>query len=283
MARRTYVLPSSLDGVRLDQALAALAPGLSRRSARELIAQGAVYVGGRRCRVVSRPVGAGAAIAVEEPGRFPVGGDIRVTVLWRGDGMVALDKPAGVPLVPTKSSVVGTVLHALAHELGRPLATLFPVHRLDTPTSGVALVASDRSAAGRFSEALREGRVRKNYLAWVMGRPVESEGEWTWPLSEARAGLVRVEAAGRPATTRYEVLESRPGRTLLELWPETGRTHQLRVHCATAGYPILGDRKYGGPAASLALRALLHARRIAFPLSSGREQTVEAPLPPDMA
>ena len=268
-------------GLRLDQALAALVPGLSRRGARALLETGAVYLEGRRCRTASKFVLAGATLTIENDATRLVQAEVEVRVLWEGEGIKALDKPAGIPFAPTRSTVQGTLLYALARQLVRPVNQLYPVHRLDTPTSGVVLVALEPQAASFINQALQSGRVTKTYLAWVSGAPEPAEGDWTWPLTEVREdGRVHVDPTARPALTRYRTLETRRGASLLQFQPVTGRTHQLRAHCAQAHCPILGDKTYGGPL--LARRALLHAWRITFPLPGGGEQTVEAPLPEDM-
>jgi 23S rRNA pseudouridine1911/1915/1917 synthase len=268
-------------GLRIDQALAALVPGLSRRGARALLETGAVYLEGRRCRTASKFVLAGAILTLQNDASRSNPAEVEIRVLWEGEGIVALDKPAGIPFAPTRSTVRGTLLYALARQLGRPVNQLYPVHRLDTPTSGVVLVALEPQAAAFLNEALQAGRVTKTYLAWVAGAPEPPEGDWDWPLSDVREdGRVHPDRDGRPALTRYRTLEIRDGATLLQLQPMTGRTHQLRAHSAQAHCPILGDKTYGGPL--LAKRALLHARRILFPIPGGGEQTVEAPVPEDM-
>ncbi len=281
MAKCTLHIPADMAGLRLDQALTALVPELSRRGARALIQRGAVYLGGRRCRTASKFVQAGVQVGLEESlPRRERAGPVEVIILWEGEGILALDKPAGVPFAPTRTAVEGSLLHALARRLGRPMNQLHPIHRLDTPTSGVVLVALTAAAAGFLGDALAQGRVHKTYLAWVARRPVLPEGEWAWPLSSVEGGRVRVDAEGRPATSLYRVLGTRSGERLLELRPLTGRTHQLRAHCAAARCPIVGDKTYGGPLT--AHRALLHAWRIVFPLPGGGEQAVEAPVPEDM-
>ena len=281
MAKRTLHIPANMAGLRLDQALTALVPDLSRRGARALIQAGAVYLGGRRCRTASKFVQAGVQVGLEESlHRRQRAALVDISILWEGEGILALDKPAGVPFAPTRSAVEGSVLHALARRLGRPMNQLHPVHRLDTPTSGVVLVALTAKAAGFLGDALVQGRVRKTYLAWAASTPGPPEGEWTWPLSSVEGGRVRVDVDGRPATSLYRILDTRGGESLLELRPLTGRTHQLRAHCAAARCPIVGDKAYGGPLT--AHRALLHAWRIVFPLPGGGEQAVEAPVPEDM-
>ncbi len=282
MARRTFTVTPDLQGLRLDQALTALVPGLSRRGARALIERGSVYLRGRRCRTASKFVLAGASLHIEEDGHGEAQEVAPPRILWEAGGVVALDKPAQVPFAPTRSAVQGTLLHALARHAGRPLNQLHPIHRLDTPTSGVVLVALDPGAAAFLSEALQGGHLRKTYLAWVAGCPSPAEGEWSWPLGDVGPdGRVAAAAGGRPALTRYLVLEARPAESLLQAEPVTGRTHQIRAHCALAGCPIVGDRTYGGPLT--APRALLHAWRLTFPSPDGGEDvTVEAPLPEDM-
>ncbi len=273
-------MPEELEGERLDRALAALGLCPSRRGAKEALVRGSVYLDGRRIRVASRLLRAGARLRVEA---FPArpGPPVPLRILWEEPGLAALDKPGGVPLAPTRAAVEGSLLHALSVARGLPLSALHPAHRLDTPTSGVVLVALCAAEAARLGGAFREGGVRKTYLAWVHGRPDPPEGLWDWALTEARGGVVRVRPDGRPARTRYHLVREEGARSLLRLEPETGRTHQLRVHCAAAGLPIVGDRKYGrGPDG--VKRALLHAWRLDFPRADGGRQVVEAPVPPDM-
>lgn len=280
--RRSFTVPESLAWERLDKALATLAPDLSRRSLRALLQRGGVYVDGRRCRMASRPVAAGTRVDVEEgPGSAWPANPVGAPILWEGEDILALDKPGGVPLAPTREAVEGTVLHALSLRLGVPIFSLRLPHRIDTPTSGVVLVARTPKAAAFLSEAFRNGEVRKTYLARVLGIPDPPEGIWDFALTPARGGVVEVDPKGRPATTRYRVVDARGDGCTLELTPLTGRTHQLRVHCARAGFPILGDRKYGVNSPG-ARRALLHAWRIDFPLPEGGGMTLEAPVPGDM-
>lgn len=274
------IVPDKCEGERLDKALAALGCYKSRREAREAILQGAVYLDGRRVRVASRPVNAAARLRAE-PVQLASNVLPIVAVLWESSGLLALDKPGGVPFAPTREAVKGTLLHALARERNLQMRSLHPIHRLDTPTSGAVLVATDKAEAARVGEALRKGVVKKKYLAWVHGTPAPEKGEWTWPLAESPGNVIRVDSSGKEASTRYAVLRVAGGRSLLLLEPITGRTHQLRVHCAAAGHPIVGDRKYGKGAEGQA-RALLHAWKISFPAGDGTIVKVTAPPPQDM-
>jgi len=167
------------------------------------------------------------------------------------------------------------------------------VHRLDKDTSGLLLIARTGQAAKRLGESFRDRETEKLYWAVVVGVPAKSEGTIDLPLAKGAAGtrdreLMQVDREeGQRALTHFEVLDRAGKRAaLLALWPRTGRTHQLRVHCAAIGCPILGDGKYGGEEALLApvadaRRLHLHARRLTLPHPSGRgELKVEAELPP---
>lgn len=171
---------------------------------------------------------------------------------------------------------------------------LYLVHRLDAPTSGLVLVAFDAEMHRELARALADRRVTKVYLALVWGRPRPRQGSFRAPLGPDRADRrrMRVDGAGRAARSDYRVLAAAPHVALVALWPRTGRTHQLRVHLAAAGHPIVGDDLYGGPrhraVAAPALRralaparALLHAWRLEV---AGLEPArFEAPPPADFA
>jgi 23S rRNA-/tRNA-specific pseudouridylate synthase len=166
------------------------------------------------------------------------------------------------------------------------------VHRLDEPTSGLVLIALDAEMHRELAGALSRRRIAKVYLAVVWGRPRPRAGTWSQPLGPDRSDRrrMKVEAGGRAATTDWSVVAHAPHVALVALWPRTGRTHQLRVHLAAAGHPIVGDDLYGGPreravrdaALRRALapgRALLHAWRLEVP---GLEPSrFEAPPPFD--
>jgi 23S rRNA pseudouridine1911/1915/1917 synthase len=162
------------------------------------------------------------------------------------------------------------------------------VHRLDRETSGVVVLARTRPAAAALSAAFREGNARKTYLALCARAPSPPEGRIAEPLAAdpQRPGRRRVDPAGEPAATAYRTLRVGPGgEALVEAQPETGRTHQIRVHLAHLGAPLLGDARYGGPRRVLELavpRVMLHALRleVAHP-ASGARLLLEAPVPED--
>lgn len=216
---------------------------------------------------------------------------LRASILHMDDAVIVIDKPAGLA-VQGGSKVhrhLDAMLDALKFDGERPRL----VHRLDKDTSGVLVLARTVAAAASLTAAFRSKAVRKLYWAVVVGMPVPPAGRIVLPLAKHRTGegerMVVDEAAGDTALTTYRLVD-RTGRRAawLALEPLTGRTHQLRVHCAALGTPILGDGKYGGEAAHIAgcgLDARLHllARRIRFPHPAGGEAVIHAPLPSFMA
>lgn len=212
---------------------------------------------------------------------------------------VAIDKAAGVSLATPAShpqAAVSRLIESLTPEDRARLgdSELLLVHRLDVGTSGLVLLARDAAAHRELATALAERRVEKRYLAIVWGRPRPGEGEWNRPLGPDRRDRRRMclDPAGRPALTTYRVLAAKPPIALVELQPRTGRTHQLRVHLATAGHPIVGDDLYGGPRhhgvrdAALCRRLapprpLLHAWRLSVTLSWSGEPLRLLAAPPE--
>lgn len=261
----SVVCPPGADD-RLDRVLARLLPDTSRGVARRLIADGRVFVDGRRCRVASRPVRAGNVLHVASATAVAAAATAGPPPILHEDAdVLAVDKPAGMASAPTRLASAGTardlVTEALRARKHGP-ARLWVVHRLDAPTSGVLVFAKTREAAAALSSAFAEGRVEKTYLACVAGVPSGDHG--TIELAIATAGRqAYVDPSGRPARTDWElVARDDDGGALVRLRPRTGRMHQLRVHLAAIGCPIRGDRAYGGPPAR---RLMLHAERLVVP------------------
>jgi 23S rRNA pseudouridine1911/1915/1917 synthase len=274
-------------GERLDRFIAARG-GISRGEARRALEAGGVFLDGRRCKVASRAVWAGQSVAVnlEESGRSarPAVPLERGRLLYADAEIAAVDKPAGVPAQPTLTTDAGTLPDLVAALLGSPVTL---VHRLDRETSGVTVFARTAAAAAALAEAFRAGGPEKTYLALAARAPTPREGRIDAPLGKdrTRAGLRRVDPRGDAAATRYRTLREGPGAALVEASPETGRTHQIRVHLAHLGAPLLGDARYGGPrrVGEIAIpRVMLHARRLvlAHP-ATGARLVLEAPVPED--
>jgi 23S rRNA pseudouridine1911/1915/1917 synthase len=287
--RRLTLLARAGDaGERLDRFIAARG-GVSRGLARRAIDQGGVFLDGRRCKVASKLVRDGSEVTVnlEEGGRAPVAGTVldRRHLLYADEWLVAVDKPAGVPAQPTLTSDRGTLPELVATLVGGEVTL---VHRLDRETSGVTVLARSKAAAAALSEAFRVGGPQKTYLALCARAPTPRHGRIDAALGKdpRRAGLRQVVDGGDPAVTSYRTL--REGlAALVEARPQTGRTHQIRVHLAHLEAPLLGDPKYGGPRMVGAVsvpRLMLHAARLALehPLT-GASLAFEAPVPEDFA
>ena len=293
-------LPPSAAGLRLDQALAAALPQYSRARLQRWIRSGAVRVAGGPGRPRDLIHG-GGAVAVEaefEPDERVAAEDIALDIIFEDAALLVLCKPAGMIVHPGAGAREHTLQNALlAHdpELARvPRAGL--IHRLDKDTSGLLLVARTPEVHTRLAAAMQAREIEREYLALCLGAPTGG-GTVDEPIGRHRSARTHmaVRADGRPAVTHYWIQERFRAHTLLRVRLETGRTHQIRVHLAHIGLPVVGDPVYGGrrrliagasPALAAALkgfpRQALHARRLAFehPLS-GERLSFEAPLPAD--
>lgn len=206
-----------------------------------------------------------------------------IPVLFRDARFAVLDKPAGMPVHPVRGGGVASVEDHFAM-LGRFRAGPWLAHRLDRDTSGCLLVALRRRALHEAQAAFSEGRARKTYWAVVRGTPEAPAGTRRSRLrrvEQGRAWRMAEGEAGEDAVTRWRLRGAGHGLAWLELHPETGRTHQIRVHCAALGWPILGDPVYGAEPGSGAAPLHLHARALALPLA-GAPLEASAPAPAHM-
>ena len=276
-------------GERIDRFVSTRIRSLSRTLVVELVALGFVAVDGEPARRASQRLLRPGRVTVTVPGTDAH--EARVAeprVLHLDDWLLAIDKPSGLPvsarLTRGGDDAVGAgrrilAARGLAPE-GDAEAFLGTPHRLDRPTSGVLVLARTRDAARALTEAFASRRTRKSYLAWVGGSPPASSGAIDAPIHAPGDGEARIDPVlGRPARTRYRVARRAGARTLLVLGLLTGRTHQLRLHLAHVGCPIVGDELYGGEPAP---RLLLHARRLVLPHpATGEPLVLRAPAPFD--
>lgn len=215
--------------------------------------------------------------------------DVRARVLFRDAQIIVLDKPAGVPVHagPGGGLNLEMFFDALRFGLSHPPAL---AHRLDRDTSGCLVLGRNRRVLAKLGRLFAAGAVEKVYWAVVLGAPPEAEGRIDLPLAKDTRvegwRMVPAGSGGQAASTEYRVLGRGQGLAWLELRPRTGRTHQIRVHCAALGCPVLGDGQYGGEAAArhpLGRTLHLHARAITLPLYADRPSvSVTAPPPAHM-
>jgi 23S rRNA pseudouridine1911/1915/1917 synthase len=309
-ARRSFLVGPGEAGVRLDRFLHAQAPDLSRTRLQALIASGRVHVTGGLPRASHR-LRAGARVTVEVPPPEPVTlvpEPMPLEVVYEDADLLVVNKPAGLVVHPGAGHRTGTLVHALLAHCGPALSGVGGVrrpgivHRLDRGTSGLLVVAKTDQAHLALARQLKARTVERRYLALVHGRVPHAAGVIETAIGrDPRDRLrmaVRPAGAGRPALTRYRVLErfTRPGPfTLLEATLGTGRTHQIRVHLAHLDAPVVGDRTYRrrrpAPAdGALAARVAdlggqaLHAAVLGFAHpTTGAAQRFEVPPPPAFA
>ena len=287
MSRREFVA----DPGRLDAVVAATI-GSTRADVQRAIAAGDVLVDGRsRAKSFRLDGGERVVVHLAEDGPLVPEGP-PVAVVFGDEHLLVVSKPGGLVTHPTARRRTGTLVNRLLG-MGIPLAPsggeLRPgiVHRLDAGTSGLLIVAKTDVAYAALREGFRQHVVDRRYLALVRGQVAHDRFGVEAPLGRRAAKIVVDRVDGRPATTSFEVRERLPRATLLEAAPETGRTHQIRVHLSAIGHPILGDRAYGGggdDAARVGLsRPFLHAWRLRFrhPVT-GEQISLEDPLPGEL-
>jgi len=289
-------------GTRLDRFLVGLLPQLSRSAIQRLIDTGQISLNGESARssYKVRP-GDQIAVALDVPAErpaAPAAEPVPLTIAYEDAFLLLIDKPAGMVVHPAPGHPHGTLVNALlayCPELGgdgsdRPGI----VHRLDRDTSGLIVVAKNEGVRRALQRLFQDRQVEKVYLALLHGQLQPAQGRIEAPIGRDpyHRQKMAVLPGGREAVTSYRVVEYLLGQggpekgdyTLVEAQPHTGRTHQIRVHFAAIGHPVVGDRVYGHRRASpLVTRQFLHAHRLAFthPIS-GRGIEAEAPLPADL-
>jgi len=266
-------------GVRLDKYLSQELAHLSRSRAQRLIEQGLVTVNGNLAKV-SLKLNNDDIVMVTIPDPIPSGlipNPMPLSVIYEDSDILVIDKPAGLPVHPSAGHTNDTLVNAVlarCPDLPGIGGSLRPgiVHRLDKDTSGLIAVAKNDAALAHLQKQLRQRSVQKCYLALVRGHLPHLEGTIEAPIGrhpQLRQRMAVI-SGGREARTRYRVLQRFREYDLLEVAPETGRTHQIRVHLSAIGYPVVGDAVYGFKVPFLG-RQFLHACRLGFCLPSSDE------------
>jgi RluA family pseudouridine synthase len=222
-----------------------LAEALAELDAGAALAEGRVFVGGRRARDAAERLEPGDRVDIYAARKTAA----ELEVLYRSEGLAVVDKPAGIATEPERRGSNQTVVALAARALGLALSEVHALSRLDVGVSGVVLLGLDAEARRHVTTLRAEGRVRRRYVALAAGTPTPSDGDIRDPILHVQGQVRRrTGSGGEAAETHYRVLGSAHGVSVLALEPLTGRTHQLRVHAAAREAPLLGDRTYGGPA-----------------------------------
>ena len=278
-------------GIRLDRYIAEECPELSRSYIQKLAEEGHITVNGAEVKR-SSSLDIGDKVSIILPPSVPpslLAEEIPLNIVYEDDDLLVVDKPAGLTVHPAPGHPNHTLVNAiLAHyphlsgvgSPGRPGI----VHRLDKNTSGLIVVAKNDAAQQNISAQIKARSVTKRYLVLVMGHLSPDRGIIEAPIGRDPGNRKRmaVVSGGREARTQYRVIKYIDNYTLLEVSPETGRTHQIRVHLAAIGYPVVGDEVYGTRSPILR-RQFLHAHHLGFRLpSTGEQVELSSELPSDL-
>ena len=286
-------LTPAAGGLRADQFLAAALDGLTRSAAQKLLEEGRVLCQGKVLKKNDR-LKEGVPLTVVIPDPEPVEiipQDIPLDVVYEDEDVIVVNKPVGLVVHPAPGHPDGTLVNALLFHSGQSLSgingQLRPgiVHRIDRDTSGLLIAAKNDLAHLSLAQQLQDHSLYRAYEAVVLGGFREEEGTVSLPIARHptdRKKMAVNHLNGRPAVTHWKVLARYPGYTHIQCRLETGRTHQIRVHMAAQGHPVLGDPVYGGARKGFPELAgqCLHARRLTFRHPrTGETLTVECPLP----
>jgi 23S rRNA pseudouridine1911/1915/1917 synthase len=294
-ADQTHVLSVEAgEGGRLDRFVAARLADLSRTAVQRLIDDGFITLNGSICKA-SDKVGQGDAIVVRIPPPAPtelIAEDIPLAIVYEDNDVVVIDKPAGLVVHPAAGHDRGTLVNALlshAPDLQGIGGEVRPgiVHRLDKDTSGLIVVAKNDRALQFLQGQFKARTIRKMYLALVEGSLEPRAGIIDAPIGRSKTDRKKmaVTPEGRSAQTRYRVTQTyrQPDLSLVEAHPETGRTHQIRVHFAWLKHPLVGDELYGRQKPIVPIeRHFLHAAALTLTLPNGETHTFTSKLPDDL-
>jgi 23S rRNA pseudouridine1911/1915/1917 synthase len=291
-AHRVVSFIANESGLRLDKYVSEKCPELSRTQAQKLVSDGLVTVNGQVAKAGFKlSAGDRVRITLPPPRESPAPEAMPLSIVYEDSDLLVVDKPAGLTVHPAPGHPSHTLINAIlshvprlpeADDLQRPGV----VHRLDKDASGLMVVAKNKEAQLNLASQFKARSVVKAYLVLVKGHLTPDDGVIEAPIGRDPRNRKRMavvaQGEGREARTDYHVLRHIGEYTLLEVRPETGRTHQIRVHLSAIGYPVFGDRVYGARSEKLP-RLFLHACRLGFRLpSSGEYREFTSNLPPDL-
>ena len=295
-------IPEEFAGQRADVFLSSVLSGQSRSSIKKHIERGNILID-RKPFKPSKIVNGGESLSIAIPPPDPPGVEaekIDVEVVYEDRDLIVVDKPAGMVVHPGAGVTGGTLVNALLHmcrDLSGVGGETRPgiVHRLDKETSGIMVVAKNDRAHRSLSDQFKSRETKKEYAAVVSGEMKKNSGVFRSPIGRSpsnRVKMTTLSGTGRDAETGWEVVERLRGATLVKIEPRTGRTHQIRVHFSENGFPVLGDRVYGGrksrprgcgAAGTLVKRHALHAKKLGFVHpGTGKRLEFSVEIPEDM-
>lgn len=291
MEQKKYIIDSELSGIRLDKALSITETDLSRATIQRLIEEEKILVNGKKVKI-SYKVSENDEITIfkDDPKEIKLEAeDIPLNIVYEDDDILVVNKQKGLVVHPGNGNPNGTLVNAvMAHckdSLSGIGGEIRPgiVHRIDKDTSGLLIIAKNDKAHINMSEQIKNHEVKKTYIALVRGRMKENKATIDMPIARSDKDRTKmaVSRRGKNAVTHITAIEKFNNYTLLEVVIETGRTHQIRVHLAEIGYPIVGDYVYSNGKNPFGVTGqMLHSSRLEFvhPIT-GKEMKLEAPLP----
>ena len=287
----TYIVDEEKTNIRIDKAIGLIEDTLSRVAIQRLLDEGNILVNGKTTKASYKTkLGDEITIQKEEPKKVDIiAQDIPIEVLYEDEDIIVVNKPKGIVVHPANGNPDGTLVNAIMNLCGNSLSGIGGeirpgiIHRLDKDTSGVLIVAKNDIAHINISNQIKNRQTKKIYIALVRGVIKENEATIDMPIGRSKKDRKKMAATkdGKEAITHFKVLKRYENFTLLEIKIDTGRTHQIRVHLAEIGYPIVGDYVYSNGKNPFNVEGqMLHARQIEFVHpTTGKEMKIEAPIP----
>ncbi|MCI8832886.1 MAG: RluA family pseudouridine synthase [Clostridia bacterium] len=288
---KTYIVDEEKAGIRIDKAIGLIEDTLSRVAIQRLLDEGNILVNGKITKASYKTkLGDEIIIQKEEPRKVDIiAQDIPIEVLYEDEDIIVVNKPKGIVVHPANGNPDGTLVNAIMNLCGNSLSGIGGeirpgiIHRLDKDTSGVLIIAKNDIAHINISNQIKNRQTKKIYIALVRGVIKENEATIDMPIGRSKKDRKKMAVTkdGKEAITHFKVLKRYDNFTLLEIKIDTGRTHQIRVHLAEIGYPIVGDYVYSNGKNPFNVEGqMLHARQIEFVHpTTGKEMKIEAPIP----